>query len=66
MIQLLFSKSHPNFKNWDAEAPVNNPDSSFHYWRKLLALRKEKDVLFTVASGEQRRDRLREVGRDWR
>jgi hypothetical protein len=53
MIQLLFSKSHPNFKNWDAEALVNNPDSSFHYWRKLLALRKEKDVLFTVASGEQ-------------
>lgn len=37
---------HPDYATWNAEAAVKDPDSAFHYWRKLLALRKsEKDTL---------------------
>lgn len=37
---------HPDYETWNAEAAVADPDSAFHYWRKVLALRKsEKDVL---------------------
>ncbi|KAJ9663224.1 hypothetical protein H2198_000985 [Neophaeococcomyces mojaviensis] len=37
---------HPDFRIWNAENAVADPDSAFHYWKKLLALRKkEKDTM---------------------
>ena len=36
---------HPDYQRWNAERIVTEKHSSFHYWRKLLELRKkEKDV----------------------
>lgn len=37
---------HPDYATWNAENAVADPDSAFHYWRKLLTLRKaEKDTV---------------------
>lgn len=37
---------HPDYVQWNAEAAVADPNSAFHYWKKLLALRKsEVDTL---------------------
>lgn len=33
---------HPDYVDWNVEAAVADPDSVFHYWRKLLALRKQE------------------------
>ncbi|OBT99448.1 hypothetical protein VE01_02904 [Pseudogymnoascus verrucosus] len=37
---------HGDYETWNAEAQVNQPDSVYHYWAKLLKLRlKLKDVI---------------------
>jgi glycosidase len=37
---------HPDFEEWNAEELVKDNDSAFHYWRRILELRKkEKDLL---------------------
>lgn len=36
---------NPNYTEINAEAAVADPDSVFHYYRKLLALRKENDII---------------------
>lgn len=33
---------HPDYAQWNVEAAVADPDSAFHYWRKLLGLRKQE------------------------
>ncbi|OAL36408.1 hypothetical protein AYO20_04304 [Fonsecaea nubica] len=36
---------HPDFREWNAEAQLADHDSAFHYWQRVLQLRKRyKDV----------------------
>jgi len=36
---------HPDYKQWNAAAQVNDPNSAFSYWKALLTLRKtHKDI----------------------
>ena len=36
---------NPNYKEINAEAQRKDPDSVFHYYRKLIALRKQESVM---------------------
>lgn len=36
---------NPNYKEVNAEAEMANPDSVFHYYKKLIALRKKYDIV---------------------
>lgn len=37
--------THPDFASWNAQAQLADPHSVFHYWRRVLRLRKQhKDV----------------------
>ncbi|MDE6025385.1 MAG: alpha-glucosidase [Lachnospiraceae bacterium] len=36
---------NPNYREINAEAEVNNPDSVFHYYKKLIAMRKQNPVM---------------------
>ncbi|WP_340013046.1 alpha-glucosidase [Paenibacillus sp. FSL K6-1318] len=38
-------KVNPNYKHIHAEESLNNPESIFHYYRKLIQLRKEHEVI---------------------
>ncbi|MEN1985928.1 glycoside hydrolase family 13 protein [Paenibacillus hubeiensis] len=38
-------KVNPNYKHIHAEENLNNPESIFHYYRKLIQLRKDHDVI---------------------
>jgi len=38
-------KVNPNYKDIHAEDNLNNPESIFHYYRKLIQLRKDHDVI---------------------
>ncbi|MGD6878171.1 glycoside hydrolase family 13 protein [Bacillus infantis] len=38
-------KVNPNHKEINVEAALNNPDSVFYFYKKLIALRKENDVM---------------------
>lgn len=38
-------KVNPNYKDIHAEENLNNPESIFHYYRKLIQLRKDHDVI---------------------
>ncbi|MCZ4151174.1 glucohydrolase, partial [Escherichia coli] len=38
-------KVNPNYKNIHAVDNLNNPESIFHYYRKLIQLRKDHDVI---------------------
>ena len=38
-------KINPNCKEINAASQLNDPDSIFHYYQKLIALRKEKDII---------------------
>lgn len=35
---------NPNYKEINAKEAVNNPDSVYHYYKKLIALRKEHEI----------------------
>lgn len=37
-------KVNPNYTEINAASQINNPDSIFHYYKKLIALRKEYDI----------------------
>lgn len=37
---------HGDYKTWNAEAQVSQPDSVYHYWAALLRLRLEKKNIF--------------------
>lgn len=43
---------HPDFERWNAEAVVKDKDSSFHYWRRVLQLRKDEKDLFVYGDFE--------------
>ena len=43
---------HPDYEKWNAEAIVKDKDSSFHFWKKLLSLRKEEKDLFVYGNFE--------------
>ena len=43
---------HPDFKKWNADALLEDKDSSFHYWKKLLKLRKQEKDLFVYGDFE--------------
>ncbi|RMZ80079.1 hypothetical protein DV737_g3177, partial [Chaetothyriales sp. CBS 132003] len=50
---------HPDYGTWNAESLVKDENSSYHYWRKLLAFRKqEKDTIvygqFTMLDTENK------------
>src|SRR5699024_6048849 len=36
---------NPNYKQINAQAQLEDPDSVFHYYQKLIQLRKEKDII---------------------
>ncbi len=36
---------NPNYKEINAKAELSDPDSVFHYYQKLIALRKESDLI---------------------
>ena len=38
-------KVNPNYKKINAEQQLEDPDSVFHYYQKLIRLRKEKDII---------------------
>ncbi|WFA86873.1 glycoside hydrolase family 13 protein [Paenibacillus amylolyticus] len=38
-------KVNPNYKHIHAEENLNNPESIFHYYRKLIQLRKDHEVI---------------------
>ncbi|APO46026.1 glucohydrolase [Paenibacillus xylanexedens] len=38
-------KVNPNYKHIHAEESLNNPESIFHYYRKLIQLRKDHEVI---------------------
>lgn len=38
-------KVNPNYKEIHAQASLDNPDSIFHYYRKLIKLRKNNEVI---------------------
>ncbi|MEF7564930.1 alpha-glucosidase [Bacillus infantis] len=38
-------KINPNFKEINVEAALKNPDSVFYFYKELIALRKENDVM---------------------
>lgn len=38
-------KVNPNYKEINVEAALNDPDSVYFYYKKLIALRKENDVM---------------------
>ena len=38
-------KVNPNYKKINAAQQLENPDSVFHYYQKLIRLRKEKDII---------------------
>ena len=38
-------KINPNCKEINAASQLDDPDSIFHYYQKLIALRKEKDII---------------------
>lgn len=38
-------KVNPNYKHIHAEQSLNNPESIFHYYRKLIQLRKDHEVI---------------------
>lgn len=38
-------KINPNCKEINAASQLDAPDSIFHYYQKLIALRKEKDII---------------------
>ena len=42
-------KVNPNYKKINAAQQLEDPDSVFHYYQKLIRLRKEKDI---IVSGE--------------
>ncbi len=47
---------NPNYKEINAKAETKDPDSVFHYYKKLIALRKENPVMvYGAAPGRQRR-----------
>jgi glycosidase len=41
---------HPDYKEWNAESVVKDPDSSYHYWAKILKLRKDHKDIFVYGS----------------
>ena len=43
---------HPDYEKWNADAIVQDENSSFHYWRKLLKLRKSEKDLFVYGDFE--------------
>jgi glycosidase len=43
---------HPDYEKWNAESIVQDKDSSFHYWRKLLDWRKTEKDLFVYGDFE--------------
>lgn len=43
---------HPDFATWNAEALQADPDSSFHYWTRLLQLRKQYKDIFVYGDFE--------------
>ncbi len=52
-------KVNPNYTEINAEAALRDPDSVFHYYRRLIALRKEYEVIaegdFTLLCPEDER-----------
>ena len=38
-------KVHPNYKEINAAQQLKDPNSIFHYYQKLISLRKEKDII---------------------
>ena len=52
---------HPDYEQWNADAIVKDKDSSFHYWRRLLDLRKEEKDLFVYGNFELLEDESEEV-----
>lgn len=36
---------NPNYKKINAKSQINNPDSIYNYYQKLIALRHEKDII---------------------
>ena len=43
---------HSDYEKWNAEAIVQDKDSSYHYWNKLLSLRKSEKDLFVYGDFE--------------
>ncbi|KAI1629249.1 trehalose-6-phosphate hydrolase [Exophiala viscosa] len=43
---------HPDHKVWNAEAQVADENSAFHYWRRILRLRKEYKDIFVYGGFE--------------
>ena len=37
---------HPDYNEWNAESVVKDPNSSYHYWAKILKLRKDHKDIF--------------------
>lgn len=42
---LPWIKVNPNYRTVNAKAEIENPDSVFHYYRKLIALRKRYEII---------------------
>lgn len=38
-------KLNPNYREINVEEALDNPNSIFHYYKELIALRKENDIL---------------------
>jgi glycosidase len=47
---------HPDFRKWNADTIVADEGSSFHYWSRLLALRKKHEDLFIYGDFDMIRD----------
>lgn len=43
---------HPDFDKWNAEAQLADPDSAFHYWQRILGLRKQYKDIFVYGDFE--------------
>ena len=43
---------HPDHKVWNAEVQVADESSAFHYWRRILRLRKEYKDIFVYGGFE--------------
>ncbi|KAJ9610706.1 hypothetical protein H2200_005483 [Cladophialophora chaetospira] len=43
---------HPDFGKWNAEAQVADKDSPFHYWQRILGLRKQYKDIFVYGDFE--------------
>jgi glycosidase len=43
---------HPDFPTWNAQAQLADPESPFHYWRRVLRLRKQHKDVFVYGDFE--------------